>query len=417
MPRTLPWLLDTPASSTRAPSSRDFTPQPRRAGTTSSSAAAAAPPSSAKKNALNPITTPPGSGGSRAHRRDFLRSSPTPPSSPIHRCPSEEYLIPGLQNDDIYMMVEDEFYAVAQTFTQHLHYAEYVRRKKEVKALQRQQQQEQLLRQAGNGSAIGDLVRRPTDGVTPVSEESKKKEAREVLSARQKEGLETMVAGGGRVVVSSDGEDDEVDDAWVGTSLHELMVSPRKNRSLVGMQGIRSSTRAAAGLVAQAREGFRGDGAGAGAGVGVRFEQVENVVNVEDNDEETASEDDDDLDVHVHVKQTDRRQPPPTHHATSSKARKTPPYKGTINPDTKKAQSINATTTTSTYRTPTPKAMKSKRRLFFDDWDELPEPPPQPNIQVQSRQSSSSSETPPPRTIDPQAKKKTRLNEVPTFLL
>ncbi|PYI26743.1 hypothetical protein BP00DRAFT_381164, partial [Aspergillus indologenus CBS 114.80] len=248
MPRNLPWLLDTTAStkpssttttttttSSSRSRSRTSTPQPRRAGATSSSAAAAA-----RTNAFKQTSSPPdpGSGGSRPRRRDFLRSSPTPPSSPIHRCPSEEYLIPGLPNDDIYMMVEDEFYSVAQSFTQHLHYAEYVRRKKEVKA-QRQQQQ---------NTGLGDLVRRPTDGVTPLSEERKKRHAQEELAARQRVGLETMNIRK-RPVVSDDEEgvaeeeEEEEDGAWAGTSLHELMVSPRKNRSLVGVQGIRSATR------------------------------------------------------------------------------------------------------------------------------------------------------------------------------
>ncbi|PYI14612.1 hypothetical protein BO99DRAFT_369851, partial [Aspergillus violaceofuscus CBS 115571] len=236
MPRNLPWLLDTTTTTTSSSRSRSrtSTPQPRRAGATSSSAAAA------RTNAFKQTSSPPdpGSGGSRTRRRDFLRSSPTPPSSPIHRCPSEEYLIPGLQNDDIYMMVEDEFYSVAQSFTQHLHYAEYVRRKKEVKA-QRQQQQQ--------NATFQELIRRPTDGVTPLSEESKKRHAQEELAARQRVGLQTMNIRK-RPVVSDDEEgsaqEEDEDGAWAGTSLHELMVSPRKNRSLVGVQGIRSATRA-----------------------------------------------------------------------------------------------------------------------------------------------------------------------------
>ncbi|OJJ97072.1 hypothetical protein ASPACDRAFT_45926 [Aspergillus aculeatus ATCC 16872] len=440
MPRNLPWLLDTtasskPSSSSSAIHSRASTPQPRRAGATSSSAAAAAASSTTRNNARKLTSSPPGSGGSRTRRRDFLRSSPTPPSSPIHRCPSEEYLIPGLQNDDIYMMVEDEFYSVAQSFTQHLHYAEYVRRKKEVKAQQREllQQQQQ----------------RPTDGVTPLSGESKKRNAQEELAARQREGLATMTAGV-RPVVSGDEEDgeeeEEEDETWAGTSLHELMVSPRKNRSLVGMQRIRSATRAAAGF-AQAPGGIGrrfgagiggagggGDGGGGGSGHG-----RDDGHQVDDDEDATASEDeDDDLDAHAHahVKTTphqvsrrrqSRRSPPlPEEHnyATSSDASlKSSSYRTpTIEPKSKKAQSMNATTTT-TYRTPTPTTIISKRRLIFDDWDQLPEPPPKSNIQVQSRlsSSSSSSEAPPPpqnpRGIDPKAKKKSRLNEVPTFLL
>ena len=36
---------------------------------------------------------------------------------------------PGLNADDIYVMVEDEFLATAQLYTQHLHQAEYQRLK------------------------------------------------------------------------------------------------------------------------------------------------------------------------------------------------------------------------------------------------------------------------------------------------
>ncbi|PYH86041.1 hypothetical protein BO82DRAFT_429008 [Aspergillus uvarum CBS 121591] len=447
MPRNLPWLLDTTASSKLSSTttsssrsrSRTSTPQPRRAGATSSSAAAAvAASSTARTNALKQTSSPPGSGGSRTCRRDFLRSSPTPPSSPIHRCPSEEYLIPGLHNDDLYMMVEDEFYSVAQSFTQHLHYAEYVRRKKEVKA-QRQQQ----------NTSLGDLVRRPTDGVTPLSEESKKRNAQEELAARQWEGLETMNIRK-RPIVSEDEEElaeEEEDEAWAGTSLHELMVSPRKNRSLVGVQGIRSATRAAAGFaqaVGGRRVGIAGgtgtgvtDGGGGGQGdrgVGGSRHGREDVHRVDDDEDATASDEDDDLEAHVKTapqprqapRRRSRRSPPlqteERDFATSSDSSpKSPSYEGsTTEPKSRKAQSMNATTT---YRTPTPTAIKSKRRLIFDDWDQLPELPPQSNVQVQSRlASSSSSEAPPrppqnPRGIDTKAKKKSRLNEVPTFLL
>ncbi|GAB1193783.1 hypothetical protein APSETT444_003012 [Aspergillus pseudonomiae] len=92
-------------------------------------------------------------------------------------------------------MVEDEFYAVAQSFTQHLHYAEYAKRKKEVK-LQ-------------NAAAIQNLAR-PTDGVTPVSDVTRRRDAADALSARQKAGLEQIQSK--RPRVDSEEENEEVED-------------------------------------------------------------------------------------------------------------------------------------------------------------------------------------------------------------
>ncbi|KAL5691441.1 hypothetical protein EMGR_006927 [Emarellia grisea] len=204
MPRTLPWLIGSGAKAEDAKSSTRRREVKHQKG----SDHRAEETSKASKST------------SRGEKRDFLRSSPSPPTSPIQRCPSEEYLIEGFDNDDIYMMVEDEFYAMAQTFTKHLHYAEYVKRKKEAK-LQ-------------NAAAIKDLAR-PTDGVTPRSEETKRKEAAATLSARQRAGLEKM--GGTRPQLDSDKEEDDTDedDGLAGTSLGYLMTSPRKARSLVGV--------------------------------------------------------------------------------------------------------------------------------------------------------------------------------------
>ncbi|KAL4980128.1 hypothetical protein BDW66DRAFT_70548 [Aspergillus desertorum] len=211
MPRTLPWLTgggkvkrepDLPAPATKRTSStrvRDETPT--------------------KKD--------------HTSRKDFLRSSPSPPSSPIHRCPSEEFLREGLDKDDIYIMVEDEFYTVAQTFTRHLHYAEYVRRKKEAKL--------------HNADAIADIAR-PTDGVTLMNAELRKKYAADELKARQKDGLDSVLKKLPAQDDAGGAADLEAEASWAGTSLHNFMLSPRRVRSLAGLQKVRSLTRAAAGF-------------------------------------------------------------------------------------------------------------------------------------------------------------------------
>ncbi|KAL4817387.1 hypothetical protein BDW67DRAFT_184051 [Aspergillus spinulosporus] len=209
-------------------------------------------------------------------RKDFFRSSPSPPSSPIHRCPSEEFIREGLDRDDIYIMVEDEFYTVAQTFTRHLHYAEYVRRKKEA--------------QVRNADTIADIAR-PTNGITPMSVELKKRYAADKLEARQRGGLDTAL--GKQLAREEDADDDpEVDVSWTGTRLEDFMLRPRKVRSLAGLQKSRPSTRAAAGLPQSSRLGSdSGVGDGSDNNILVGKGQKESVIADETTD------DDDDLDA------------------------------------------------------------------------------------------------------------------------
>jgi hypothetical protein len=142
--------------------------------------------------------------------------------------------VEGFDNDDMYIMVEDEFYAVAQSFTQHLHHAEYIRKEAKLK----------------NASAINNFER-PTNNRAIMDEETKHtKESGgsptlgpsldNVESKRPQADLEEF----------TDTDVDREDDPWVGTSLHGLMTSPRTVRSLMGPHGIKSSTRAAAGYYA-----------------------------------------------------------------------------------------------------------------------------------------------------------------------
>ncbi|PYH90251.1 hypothetical protein BO71DRAFT_334885 [Aspergillus ellipticus CBS 707.79] len=387
MPRTLPWLKDE-AIIKREPRATT----PRRAVKTE----AKEPKSDSD---ATPKAKPTGISSSPLKKRDFFRSSPTPPSSPIHRCPSEEYLREGFDKDDMYMMVEDEFYAVAQTFTQHLHYAEYVRRKKEAKL---------------QGAAVFQNLARPTDGVTPMSEEARRRAAARELSKQQKAGLEQTR--GDRPAVDSEEEeaDDQEEDSWAGTSLHDLMISPRKARSLVGMQGIKSSTRAAAGL--RASETRRGSGDYGDGGRELRAKDEAEIDLLE-----TASEDDDDLDARTKTPtpSPQQQQQRLTTGGSDSKGRRGRVSSLRSSPvvahATEDALGIRRVKSMSA-RTSTPTVTQSKRRLLLDDFDELPELG-KSNIQVQGQRSSPSlgDTQQNPRGLDPKAKK-SRLNEVPTFL-
>lgn len=145
----------------------------------------------------------------------------------------------GLDRDDIYIMVEDEFQAVAKTFTQHLHHAEYMRLKKLVRTQ--------------NASTIS-TISRPVDSITKMREETKKKKEAEAKSAKQQTALQQIMgrARGRRPQTdseNSESDEEKHDDPWVGTTLQGLMTkSPHKpHTSLTGLQGVKSSTRAAAG--------------------------------------------------------------------------------------------------------------------------------------------------------------------------
>ncbi|KAL8779263.1 MAG: hypothetical protein Q9213_007035 [Squamulea squamosa] len=145
----------------------------------------------------------------------------------------------GLSHDDIYIMVEDEFLSTAQLFTSHLHHAEYVRLKNAAKA---------------RSTTISAPISRPTDSITAMRAETKKKKEAELRSGRNRAALEKMKADArGKIAVTTSDEDSEEEEAeeapWAGTSLQGLMAPAAKKNltSLSGLQGIQSSTRAAKG--------------------------------------------------------------------------------------------------------------------------------------------------------------------------
>ena len=163
----------------------------------------------------------------------------TPSTSPPPQPPTEEFMRPGLSADDIYIMVEDEFHAVAQTFTKHLHHAEYIRQKKAAKER--------------NASTISNISR-PVDSVTTMREETRKKKEVEAREGKMKAAIESIKAPKRAQDPldesnSSDFEDDKQDDPWQGTQLQRFMTTSSKKNlpGLTGLQGVTSHTRAAAG--------------------------------------------------------------------------------------------------------------------------------------------------------------------------
>lgn len=313
-------------------------------------------------------------------------------------------------------MVEDEFYAVAQSFTQHLHYAEYVRRKKEAK-LQ-------------NAAAIRDLAR-PTDGTTPMTEETRRRKTSEALSARQKAGLEQMTTGK-RPRVDSDGEkdvqdaEDDGDDLWAGTSLQDLMMSPRKARSLVGLQGVKSSTRAAAGY-SQASKPTRARSDNVGASLPQRANnnnKEARQVQVVDDDETASEADDADLDIPTRrnisapkLAKPPLQKPPPARTKSDTPPTMRTGYQASRSKtdlETKKTPAVNAR-----HRHRISSLFKRRRELLFDDFDDISGQDNADALTKDSRRSLSSIDVTPKKNAqgNDTRSKKSRLNEVPTFLV
>ncbi|KAI9876386.1 MAG: hypothetical protein M1830_006623 [Pleopsidium flavum] len=217
MARTLPWLKEAGAVKSEAKRDRPVK----------------------KQRIMEPESEeddPNSTGVSTPRRKAMLRPVRTPSTSPPPEPPKEEFMEEGLDGDDAYIMVEDEFQAIAKSFTQHLHHAEYVRLKN--------------LAKTQNASTI-NTISRPVDSITKMREETKKKKEAEARSVKQENALQQMKAQAGRPKSDddeSDMDDNMVDDPWVGTSLQGLMTSPRKSQtSLTGLDGVKSKTRAAAG--------------------------------------------------------------------------------------------------------------------------------------------------------------------------
>jgi len=130
----------------------------------------------------------------------------------------------GYDKDDIYIMVEDEFETVAQSYTAHLHHAEYKR----------------LMREAR--TAPPKELPEPT---SPMSNEAKRRLQSAALQKRQGDALHHVV---GKTSSEQD-EDDKMSNLWSGTSLAPLMTQGSQQKtSLVGLERISSSTRAGSGF-------------------------------------------------------------------------------------------------------------------------------------------------------------------------
>lgn len=295
----------------------------------------------------------------------------------------------GYDADDAYMMVEDEFYTVAQSNTAHLHHAEYKR----------------LMRKAQNATP------KPLPELSSgMSSDVRQKLRRAQLEQKQKAAL----CGLGTTARSVVGEEDDlidetrVDDPWSGTSLAGLMAEGSQTRtSLVGLERVSSTTRAARGYskgqtagrspdVQQQKQRLNSTTTRTGSGYNHGY-HARGQISLAD-----AAEDDDD--------------------ARFAKKRKTEPEdKPVRRPDQDKTPVKVAPSGTKA-----PQARRIKRSLIDDLEDDLSDPPiyePPPSLPSQRPKTSASTsrltkvkrESP-----DDQKKKKdrrSRLDEVPVFMI
>lgn len=212
MPRTLPWLVQAAKKQAPKAGASSSSPAPRRRR--------AATPDDLVDSDLN--TT----GVATPARRQKKRQARTPSTSPPPAPPDVEYMREGDSADDGWVMVEDEFVSTAQTFTQHIHHAEYVRLKKLAKS-----------RGAGTLQAIA----RPTDGRTEQSTSTKLRIEAERRAGKVKEGMKALVG--------PEESDDEEDTYMQDPQLAGLMTgSQRAGQELTGIAKARANTRAAAGF-------------------------------------------------------------------------------------------------------------------------------------------------------------------------
>ncbi|CAK1358334.1 hypothetical protein CB0940_07042 [Cercospora beticola] len=190
MPRKLPWLKDN-ASEKDAPQEATKTKaRPRTAS-----------PNELVGPDLEDLQDEPARPARPEKQKQIVREpSSSPPPAPKGP-PPVEYMKPGYDADDIWMMVEDEFYSTAQLYTEHLHQAEYARLKK----LRRSRGQETLA-----------TLARATDGRTPQSTELQVKRQQEENQRKRRQA----------VMADSDSEDED-----------EFMKVPQLANLMTGSQG------------------------------------------------------------------------------------------------------------------------------------------------------------------------------------
>ena len=307
----------------------------------------------------------------------------------------------GLDADDMYIMVEDEFQTVAQSFTQHLHHAEYQRMKKKAR----------------------DAGPKPLPAPTSnMRQETKAKLQASLLHGKQNAALNGMLNGAVRATAGKeeDEEEERENDPWLGTSLAGLMATdgPRHRTALVGLEKIASSTRAAKGYrrgeVDSPSERDEGSGAIEVSSGNSMFAKAKN-----DERGMDAEENDHDLKGSPRPRSSAMKPSPSLANvrrpSTVTKNGNVPPPSSGRDrlprPGATKSAPKPVTETTKTSR---PFSIRPRRAIdTLEDFDET-----QTDYTLfPKRFSASESRRSNDVMTGEQAKKKSRLNEIPTFLV
>jgi hypothetical protein len=208
MPRTLPWLTAAKAKPVDPLSTSSPAPPKRKRDATPSS------DQDLVDSDLNPtgVSTP-----QRRAKQRLLNPDRSPSTSPPPAPPATEYMREGYGADDAWMMVEDEFAATAQLYTQHLHHAAYAEQKRRAQA---------------RGQKVLRTLGRPTDGRTERDGMAVEREER-AMGIKKALGLDKE-------------EEGDLTDPLLGA----LMNDPRRmGRALEGVGKVKSKSRAANGLL------------------------------------------------------------------------------------------------------------------------------------------------------------------------
>ncbi|KAG4252490.1 hypothetical protein FPRO04_02273 [Fusarium proliferatum] len=155
----------------------------------------------------------------RQYHADATRS---PSTSPPPEPPKERFMRPGLDHDDRYRIVEDEFVNMAHQFTLHIHTSEYNR----LKNLAKHQ----------NADTIRE-IERPVIGAPTLLTRHRQEDVRRKAKQRKLLGTDA---------------NEKKDSPYVGSSLQGLMESPRKEHKWIstGLADT-AATRASAGFNSQ----------------------------------------------------------------------------------------------------------------------------------------------------------------------
>ncbi|KAK3721310.1 hypothetical protein LTR37_003186 [Vermiconidia calcicola] len=268
MPRTLPWLTEVATKKASKKVKSSSSPAPKRQRGSS--------PEDLVNSDLDDLAP------SSPKRKPKRRADRTPSTSPLPAPPDVEYMREGYDADDIYRMVEDEFYITAKKYTQHIHHAEYARLKR-------------LARSRGAGTL--QSISRGTDGRTEQSTELKLRLEADAKAKKQKAGLKGMHSDD----ESSGDEDDYMNDPQLAGLMtgEELM-----GRDLTGLAKAKSNTRAAAGFDQSPRnvERFR-DALADSSKVPVEASSSKRGKPFSNEVYSSAEDDDDDLDTAPPVRQ------------------------------------------------------------------------------------------------------------------